>query len=143
MGTNFESSYHLCQLAHPLLKASGYGNIVFISSIAGLKSFPFSSVYASSKGAMNQFTKNVALELAKDNIRANAVAPGFVKTELLDFILESLDEGSKIIEATKPKTMAGRTGEPKDISGMVAFLCLPAASYITGQIITIDGGYTI
>ncbi|ESW12477.1 hypothetical protein PHAVU_008G116400, partial [Phaseolus vulgaris] len=133
MGTNFESSYHLCQLAHPLLKASGYGNIVFISSIAGLKSFPFSSVYASSKGAMNQFTKNVALELAKDNIRANAVAPGF----------ESLDEGSKIIEATKPKTMAGRTGEPKDISGMVAFLCLPAASYITGQIITIDGGYTI
>ncbi|ESW12476.1 hypothetical protein PHAVU_008G116300 [Phaseolus vulgaris] len=143
MGTNFESSYHLCQLAHPLLKASGYGNIVFISSIAGLKSFPFSSVYASSKGAMNQFTKNVALEWAKDNIRANAVAPGFVKTELLDFILESLDEGSKIIEATKAKTMAGRIGEPKDISGMVAFLCLPAASYITGQIITIDGGYTI
>ncbi|CAJ1800732.1 unnamed protein product [Sphenostylis stenocarpa] len=84
MGTNFESCYHLCQLAYPLLKASGYGSIVFISSIAGLKAFPLSSIYASSKGAMNQFTKNVALEWAKDNIRANAVAPGPIKTVLLD-----------------------------------------------------------
>ncbi|KAL2336562.1 hypothetical protein Fmac_011008 [Flemingia macrophylla] len=87
MGTNFESSYHLCQLAHPLLKASGYGSIVFISSIAGLKAFPHSSVYASSKGAMNQFTKNIAFEWAKDNIRANAVAPGPVKTPLVESLM--------------------------------------------------------
>jgi len=119
MGTNFESCFNLCQLAHPLLKASGYGNIVFISSVAGLKAFPLCSAYAASKGtfpylyipmirryhhklelqkiismlislhsgALNQFTKNVALEWAKDNIRANTVAPGAVKTDLLDALM--------------------------------------------------------
>ncbi|XP_027927157.1 tropinone reductase homolog isoform X2 [Vigna unguiculata] len=143
MGTNFESSFHLCQLAHPLLKASGYGSIVFISSIASLKASPYISAYASSKGAMNQFTKNVALEWAKDNIRANSVAPGFVETELLDSITESIDEGKKIVEAMISQTPAGRIGEPKDISAMVAFLCLPVASYITGQILAVDGGYII
>ncbi|QCE11779.1 tropine dehydrogenase [Vigna unguiculata] len=143
MGINFESSFHLCQLAHPLLKASGYGSIVFISSIASLKASPYISAYASSKGAMNQFTKNVALEWAKDNIRANSVAPGFVETELLDSITESIDEGKKIVEAMISQTPAGRIGEPKDISAMVAFLCLPVASYITGQILAVDGGYII
>ncbi|KAL2336564.1 hypothetical protein Fmac_011010 [Flemingia macrophylla] len=143
MGTNFVSSFHLCQLAYPLLKASGYGNIVFISSIAGLKAFPLSSVYASAKGAMNQFTKNIALEWAKDNIRANAVAPGLVKTALLDSIVETADDGDKIIEAMISQTPVGRVGETKDISPLVAFLCLPAASFITGQIITADGGYIL
>ncbi|QCE11778.1 tropine dehydrogenase [Vigna unguiculata] len=143
MGTNFESSFHLCQLAHPLLKASGYGSIVFISSTAGFKACPYSAVYASSHGAIDIFTKNVALEWAKDNIRANSVAPGCIKTKLLDCAVESVEGGNKIVEAMISQTPAGRLGEPKDVSTVVAFLCLPAASYITGQIITIDGGYTI
>ncbi|XP_027927352.1 tropinone reductase homolog At5g06060-like [Vigna unguiculata] len=143
MGINFESSFHLCQLAHPLHKASGYGNIVFISSIAGLKALPYISAYASSKGAMNQFTKNVALEWAKDNIRANCVAPGCIKTALSDSVAGSGDEGVKVVEGIISKTPAGHIGEPEDISAIVAFLCLPAASYITGQIITVDGGYII
>nr|ACJ85638.1 unknown [Medicago truncatula] len=84
IGTNFVSGYHLCQLAHPLLKQSGNGSIVFISSIAGLKAWPFASVYAASKGAMNQCAKNLALEWAKDNIRANVVAPGAVMTILFE-----------------------------------------------------------
>ncbi|RDX90380.1 Tropinone reductase-like [Mucuna pruriens] len=139
MGTNFESSYHLCQLAHPLLKASGYGSVVFVSSIAGLKALPYSSVYASSKGAMNQLTKNIALEWAKDNIRANSVAPGPVKTLLLDSTLKFSGEVDKGIEIMVSQTPIGRLGQPKDISALVAFLCLPAASYITGQIISADG----
>ncbi|ESW12474.1 hypothetical protein PHAVU_008G116200 [Phaseolus vulgaris] len=143
MGTNFESCFNLCQLAHPLLKASGYGNIVFISSVAGLKAFPLCSAYAASKGALNQFTKNVALEWAKDNIRANTVAPGAVKTDLLDALMECADVNKNVVEAVVTESPAGRIGEPKDISGMVAFLCLPAASYITGQIITVDGGSII
>ncbi|RDY11121.1 hypothetical protein CR513_04252 [Mucuna pruriens] len=135
MGTNFESCFHLCQLAHPLLKASGYGSIVFISSVAGLKAFPLCSIYAASKGALNQFTSNIALEWAKDNIRANTVAPGAVMTELLESLMdEKTDEVSKNVDSFS------RIGEPKEISAMVAFLCLPAASYITGQIITVDGG---
>ncbi|XP_040873428.1 tropinone reductase homolog [Glycine max] len=141
-GTNFESCFHLCQLAHPLLKASGYGRIVFISSIAGLKAFPICSVYAASKGALNQFTKNIALEWAKDNIRANTVAPGAVNTELLDSLMKSTYV-DKNVETLVSQSPVSRLGEPTDISAIVAFLCLPASSYITGQIITVDGGSTI
>ncbi|KAK7256784.1 hypothetical protein RIF29_30264 [Crotalaria pallida] len=142
MGTNFESGYHLCQLAHPLLKASGIGSIVFISSIAGLTALPLTSVYAASKGAMNQFTRNLALEWAKDNIRANAVAPGLVKTLLLENMMKSA-AANEAVAAMKSHTPVSRVGEPKEISSLVAFLCLPAASYITGQVITADGGFTI
>ncbi|XP_061360911.1 tropinone reductase homolog isoform X6 [Gastrolobium bilobum] len=143
MGTNFESGYHLCQLAHPLLKASGYGSIVFISSIAGLTALPICSVYAASKGAINQITKNLALEWAKDNIRANAVAPGPVLTLMLEAAVRKTCEGEKAVDALVSQTPVGRIGEPKDISALVAFLCLPASSYITGQIIATDGGLTI
>ncbi|KAL9289831.1 hypothetical protein ACSQ67_024395 [Phaseolus vulgaris] len=107
MGTNFESCFNLCQLAHPLLKASGCGNIVFISSVAGLKAFPICSAYAASKGALNQFTKNVALEWAKDNIRANAVAPGPVKTDLLDSLMECADVNKNVVEAVVSESPIG------------------------------------
>ncbi|OIW07493.1 hypothetical protein TanjilG_14439 [Lupinus angustifolius] len=91
---------------------------------------------------MNQFTKNLALEWAKDNIRANAVAPGYVKTFLLDNFLNATGTHS-VVDELKAKTPVGHIGEPKEISSLVAFLCLPAASYINGQIITADGGFTI
>ncbi|KAG5106479.1 hypothetical protein JHK82_043449 [Glycine max] len=142
MGTNFESVYHLTQLAHPLLKESGQGSIVSISSIAGLKALPVFSVYAASKGAMNQFTKNLALEWAKDNIRANAVAPGPVMTKLLDSIMQNSSGGDESVDGIVSQTLVGRMGEAKEISALVAFLCLPAASYITGQVICADGGFT-
>ncbi|KAK7339693.1 hypothetical protein VNO77_20374 [Canavalia gladiata] len=141
MGTNFESTYHLCQLAHPLLKKSGYGSIVFVSSIVSLKGTPLLSAYSASKGAMNQFTKNIAWEWAKDNIRANAVAPGPVMTSILKSIIDS-SEGDGVVDGIVSKTPVGRMGEVKEISALVAFLCLPVASYITGQIIAADGGYT-
>ncbi|XAR50905.1 Tropinone reductase I [Bertholletia excelsa] len=84
MGTNFESAYHLCQLAHPLFRASGKGSVVFISSIAGLVGLPRLSIYAASKGAMNQITRSLACEWAKDNIRINTVAPGVISTSLVE-----------------------------------------------------------
>ncbi|RYQ92135.1 hypothetical protein Ahy_B09g098284 [Arachis hypogaea] len=144
MSTNFESAYHLCQLSYPLLKASGYGSIVFVSSIAGLKALPYSSIYASTKGAMNQLSKNLALEWAKDNIRVNAVAPGFVLTQLLKDIMRGVDgDCEKVVSAMTSQTPLRRVGEPKEISSLVAFLCLPAASFITGQTIAADGGFTI
>ncbi|XP_058739665.1 tropinone reductase homolog isoform X2 [Vicia villosa] len=141
VGTNFVAGYNLCQLAHPLLKESGYGSIVFTSSIAGLRAIPVLSVYASTKGAVNIFTKNLALEWAKDNIRANAVAPGPVKTELLGSIMDA-SEGGGAINGIVSQTPMDRMGETREISSLVAFLCLPAASYITGQVIAIDGGFT-
>ncbi|CAN1805676.1 Tropinone reductase homolog At5g06060 [Linum perenne] len=93
MGTNFDSSYNFCQLTHPLLKASGDGSIVFISSVGGVVSLSTGSIYGATKGndwflplfvagAMNQLTRNLACEWAKDNIRTNCVAPWYIRTPL-------------------------------------------------------------
>ncbi|XP_058765143.1 tropinone reductase homolog isoform X4 [Vicia villosa] len=108
---------------------------------SSLRAIPVLSVYASTKGAVNIFTKNLALEWAKDNIRANAVAPGPVKTELLGSIMDA-SEGGGAINGIVSQTPMDRMGEIREISSLVAFLCLPAASYITGQVIAIDGGFT-
>ncbi|KAG8376940.1 hypothetical protein BUALT_Bualt09G0116300 [Buddleja alternifolia] len=141
METNIESPYHICQMAYPLLKASGLGNIVFISSVAGGMALPAISAYAASKGAINQLTKNLACEWAKDNIRTNTVAPWGVRTT----ILKPEDIDPSIIGMFTPllaRTPIARIAEPEEISSLVAFLCLPAASYINGQVIYVDGGYT-
>ncbi|XP_047250594.1 tropinone reductase homolog At5g06060 isoform X2 [Capsicum annuum] len=87
--TNLESAYHLCQLAHPLLRASGNGSVVFISSVAGLVHISSGSIYGATKGAMNQLTRNLACEWAKDSIRVNGVAPWYIRTSLVEHFVDS------------------------------------------------------
>jgi len=138
MATNFESAFHLSQLAHPLLKASGAGSIVQMSSISGVKSTHDSAIYGATKGALNQLTKNLACEWGKDNIRTNSIAPGVTRTPLVQPLVNDAAEAymSSIIPL-------GRIAEPEDVASLAVFLCLPAASYITGQVICVDGGLTV
>ncbi|KAK6234912.1 hypothetical protein SCA6_010249 [Theobroma cacao] len=137
MGTNFESAYNLCQLAYPLLKASGAGSIVFLSSVSGVVSVSFGSLYGATKGAMNHLAKYLACEWAKDNIRVNSVAPWFIQTPLTEDYIQ------KFSEIIISRTPLGRIGEPEEVSSLVGFLCLPASSYITGQTFCIDGGMSV
>ncbi|XP_042452843.1 tropinone reductase homolog At5g06060-like [Zingiber officinale] len=136
ISTNLESAFHLSQLAYPLLRACGGGSIVFITSISGFIGQDYLSVYGSSKGAINQLTRNLPCEWAKDNIRTNSVAPGFIKTPLVDIFLE--DE--EFVARENHRVPLGRLGEPEDAAGVVAFLCLPPSCYVNGQVIVVDGG---
>ncbi|KAI3954576.1 hypothetical protein MKW98_019707 [Papaver atlanticum] len=139
MSTNLESCYHLCQLAHPLLKSSGMGSIVFISSVAGMVALATGSIYGATKGAMNQLAKSLACEWAKDHIRCNSVAPWYIKTSLVEHLLEDKEFVDRVIARTPLR----RVGEPQEVASLVAYLCLPASSYITGQTISVDGGMTV
>ncbi|GAY38019.1 hypothetical protein CUMW_033470 [Citrus unshiu] len=136
MATNFESLFHLCQLSYPLLKASGEGSVVFTSSVSGFVSLKNMSVHGSTKGAINQLTRNLACEWAKDNIRCNSVAPWYIKTSMVEQVLSKED----YLEEVFSRTPLRRLGDPTEVSSLVAFLCFPASSYITGQVICVDGG---
>ncbi|KAL6907856.1 hypothetical protein ACP4OV_002026 [Aristida adscensionis] len=140
MATNLESSFHLSQLAHPLLlnaSIAGGGSIVNISSIASCLGYPGIPLYCITKGGMNQLTRSLAAEWAKDNIRVNCVAPGAItSTEIIKTV------EPEALEQEISRVPMQRAGEPAEVAAVVTFLCMPAASYITGQVICIDGGRT-
>ncbi|HCX72961.1 MAG TPA: tropinone reductase [Candidatus Cloacimonas sp.] len=139
MDTNLHSAFDMCRLCYPLLKNSSQGNIVNIASTAGLTHVRSGSIYGMTKAAIIQLTKNLAVEWAEDNIRVNAVAPWYILTPLVESVLKDKSYLSNVLE----RTPLNKIGETEDVAGAVAFLCMPAAAYITGQCLPVDGGFTI
>ena len=139
LNTNLTSAFEMSRLAHPLLKQSEEGAVVNIPSVAGQKHLRTGSIYGMTKAAMIQLTKNLAGEWAADHIRVNAIAPWYIKTPLAETVLKNPSYYNEVLSRTPMK----KIGDPGDVSSLAVFLCLPAASYITGQCISVDGGFTI
>lgn len=138
INTNLRSYFELSRVMYPMLTKSEQANIVNISSVAGQTHLKTGSIYGMTKAAIIQLTKNLANEWAANSIRVNAVAPWYINTPLAKTVLKNKDYKAEVLNRTPMK----KIGNPEDVAAAVAFLCMPASAYITGQCINVDGGFT-
>jgi 3-oxoacyl-[acyl-carrier protein] reductase len=132
--TNLSAVFYTCRaVARPMMKRRG-GSIVNVSSIVGLRGNMGQTNYGASKAGIIGFTKSLARELGSRNVRANVVAPGYIHSRLTDV----LPEEARAVMLTN--TPLGKLGDPEDIAGAVRFLCSDEASFITGEVLVVDGG---
>jgi Tropinone reductase 1 len=134
---NLFGSFELCRFAHPLLARHAASSIVNVGSVSGLTHVRSGAPYGAAKAALHQLTRNLACEWAEDGIRVNAVAPWYIRTRRTSPLLANPDYLDEVLD----RTPMGRIGEPEEVAAAVAFFCLPAAGYITGECIAVDGGF--
>lgn len=139
MHNNVYSALRLSHLCRPQIAAAGGGAIVLVSSIAGMLGNRVIGAYGLSKAAENQLVRNLALEFGADGIRVNAVAPGLVRTDFSQALLS--DE--RMVKHFERTTPLGRIGEPDDIARVIAFLTGADSGWLSGQVLTADGGITV
>ena len=135
--TNLFAAFEICRYAYPMLCRHAASAIVNVGSVSGLTHVRTGAPYGASKAALHQLTRNLACEWAADGIRVNAVAPWYIRTRRTAGPLADTEYRDEVLR----RTPLGRIGEPRDVAAAVSFLCLPAAAYITGECIGVDGGF--
>jgi len=134
---NLFSAFELSRFAFPLLSRHAASSIVNVGSVSGSTHIRTGAPYGMAKAALRQLTRNLACEWAQDGVRVNAVAPWYIRTRRTSEVLEQPDYYDEVIERTPMR----RIGEPEEVAAAVAFLCLPAAGYVTGECLAVDGGF--
>jgi NAD(P)-dependent dehydrogenase (short-subunit alcohol dehydrogenase family) len=139
MGANVKSNLWLCNLVMPGMAEAGGGAVVIVSSIAGLRGTEVIGGYGISKAADFALARNLALEWGPKKVRINCIAPGLINTDFAQALLAD----PVILDDRNKRTPLRRVGLPDEIGGVAAFLASPASSYMTGQVVVVDGGVTI
>lgn len=138
LSLNLSAPFFISQAFVPFMKEKGWGRIVNFASLQSYRAFPAGIAYGASKGGIAQLTRAMAEAWSQDGINANAIGPGFFRTELTAVVFADPERAAR----NAAQTCIGRNGDPEDISGPLLFLSSPASNYVTGQILMVDGGFT-